>query len=122
MQRLGENDAIEGGRRQHARFGQVANDRCGIIGSEAEDVLPLDLRAAESSGICVLRDLEDAATYVRGVRAEEALDVVAVDGQSAVEAPVRAERGSTCNLAATHPQTASRTPQRTPDPPADALY
>jgi hypothetical protein len=31
VQRLGQDDAIEGGRGQHARFGQVADDRRGVI-------------------------------------------------------------------------------------------
>ena len=74
------------------RVGEVADDRrLGIALGRHEDVDPLDV-PSEPGRVVRRRDLEDPPADVRGVRADEALDVDAVDRRSALEAPVRVDR------------------------------
>ena len=49
-----------------------------------------DAVAAKLAGIGVILDFQDTSSDVRRVRREKALDVVAVDGQTAVEPPYAA--------------------------------
>jgi len=75
--------------------GEIADDRgLRVSLGRHEDV---DLLDAASEGVRVIRgcDLEDAPPDVGRVRADEPLDVDAVDRRSSLEPPVGIDRGET---------------------------
>src|SRR5262245_46227664 len=96
LQRLGTDDAIEALGRHIVRAREIGHDR--RLWVARDDVQYIALRHASSSELArvpVVADLEHATADVLGVRGEEPLDVVPVDGEAAVEAERPAHRSET---------------------------
>ena len=92
LERLGHDRAVERVVRDVRRVCEVADDRrLGVALRRHQDVAALD-SASEPRRVVRRRDLEHAAADVHGVRADELLDVDAVDRRAALEAPVRVYR------------------------------
>src|SRR5439155_15225127 len=72
-------------------------------GARFEHVALGDARAAEPPRVRVVGDLENASVNVLRIAGEEALNVVAVDGQAAVEAELAANGSRATQMPELHP-------------------
>ena len=92
LERLGQHKAVECIRGYRVGSAQVRADRrSGIRGVDVHDVTMLDRRAIDIR-IGALLDFEHPTANVASMRREKSLDVVAIDGNAAIESPVRAVR------------------------------
>src|SRR5262249_41989682 len=92
LQRLREQEAVESVGRDGVRGGEVGDDRRVTVRRDnVEDVLLSDVDA-EALRVLRVLDLEHAAPNRRAVLVQEALDEIAVDRRSAIEAKAVAER------------------------------
>ena len=90
---LGEDDAVEGIVGNPVAALQVGDDRrLRVRGEDVEDVRPIDAVATDGAGVEIVLHLEHPPADVLGVLREVLLDVVAVDGSSAVGAVGAADR------------------------------
>ena len=93
VERLDQQDAVVGLRRQRARNAQVGDDRRVRVGGvQVHDVAGADAAGPEPARVARVTDLEYVAADRSGGLVQEALDVEAVDRPAAVEAVARAER------------------------------
>ena len=93
LERPVRDHAVERLAREVRRVLEIAHDRrVGRPLLRREDLDPLDVRAV-ARRVVRCRDLEDASADVRGMRADEALHVDAVDRCAAPGPPARVDRG-----------------------------
>src|SRR4029453_1603833 len=93
MKELRADDAVEGAGGDVVRLGEIGDDcRRGMRAVEGEDVQLRDGVAAEPVGVGIVSKLETAAVDVRSELVEELLQIVAMEGQAAIEPPHIAQR------------------------------
>src|ERR1700735_878807 len=66
---------------------------------QMQDVLPGDSRAAKPSAVCVICDLQHAASYVSRTGLKKVFDVVAIDRNPPIPPEVEADRPGCPELA-----------------------
>src|SRR6202041_4143197 len=66
---------------------------------QMQDVLPGDSRAAEPRAVCVICDLQHAASYVSRTGLKKVFDVVAIDRNPPIPAEVEGDRPGCPKLA-----------------------
>ena len=104
LQRLRADDAVETVRSNFVGVREVGHDRhVRIRGHEIEDVAAGHALAAERPRIPRVAELEHPSVDVVGMGGKEPLDVVAVDGRSALEPEVRAHRLEPAEAAEANP-------------------
>src|SRR6478672_8411495 len=75
------------------RPGEIGDHGCaGESGHDVEDVLMRAAVAAKALRIGIVADFENVSANVGGVGGEERFDVVAVDGEPAIESELLADR------------------------------
>ena len=119
LQRLREDDAIEGAFGKNRRVGEVShNRRARIAGAHVQDVDTCDARRAEAAGVFVTADFEDPPNDFRCVALQEPLDVIPVDRRPSVEPIITADRYGAVEVAEPDPANAGHLakPSRHPIP------
>ena len=107
LQRLREDDAIEGAFGKNRRVGEVPhNRRTRIAGAHVQDVGTCDARRAEAARVFVTADFEDASNDFRCVALQEPLDVVPVDRRPSIEAIITTDRYGAAEVAEPNPANA----------------
>jgi hypothetical protein len=97
LERLGEDEAVEGVARNVVGRREIGDDRRrGIRGVDVQHVAALDADA-EALGVPVVQHLEHPTADRTPLRGEKPVDVVAVDRSATIAAPVVAERRRSAN-------------------------
>jgi hypothetical protein len=126
LERLRHDHAVEGIRRDVRRVGEIADEgRARIRIVDVEDVSLRHAAFAEDARVIVVFDLEHVSADIVRVRAQELLDVIAIDRPAAIEAVLRAERRGALEIADVHaflrPHLAQALADAADDPPIEEL-